>query len=254
MKYGAIYPSLADRTVLVTGGGSGIGESIVRHFADQKSKVGFIDINQELSENLCKELNEAGHNVHFEQCDITDTPNLKDAIEKIRKELGPITVLVNNAAHDERHVFEEVTPEYWDARFAVNIKHQFFAAQAVADDMKNAKNGSIINMGSTSWMIGQGGMAGYTAAKSAVLGLTRSLARDLGEFNIRVNSIAPGWIMTQRQIDLWLTEESEKDLMKRQCLKRKLFPDDIARAILFFASDESGACTNQSYVVDGGWI
>ena len=254
MKYGAIYPSLMDKTVIVTGGGSGIGESIVRHFANQKSKVGFIDINQAVSENLCTELKQDGHDIHFEKCDITDTSNLKLAIDNIRKQLGPITILVNNAAHDERHVLEEVTPEYWDKRFAVNIKHQFFAAQAVVDDMKKADNGSIINMGSTSWMIGQGGMAGYTAAKSAVLGLTRSLARDLGEFNIRVNSIAPGWIMTQRQKDLWLTEEAENDLMKRQCLKRKLNPDDIARTILFFASDEASACTNQSYVVDGGWI
>ncbi len=254
MKYGAIYPSLENKTVLVTGGGSGIGESIVRHFANQKSKVGFIDKMQTTGEAFCSELKQAGHTVHFESCDITETQNLKLAVENIRKELGPITILINNAAHDERHILEEVTPEYWDERFAVNIKHQFFAAQAVVNDMKKSGGGSIINMGSTSWMIGQGGMAGYTAAKSAVLGLTRSLARDLGEFNIRVNSIAPGWIMTQRQINLWLTEEAEKDLMKRQCLKRKLYPDDIARTILFFASDEAGACTNQSYVVDGGWI
>ena len=254
MKYGAIYPSLEGRTVLVTGGGSGIGESIVQHFANQKSKVGFIDKNETASEALCSELKKNGHTVHFELCDITETSAFESAIDKIRQELGPITILVNNAAHDERHVLENVTPEYWDERFAINIKHQFFAAKAVIGDMKAAGNGSIINMGSTSWMIGQGGMAGYTAAKSAVLGLTRSLARDLGEFNIRVNSIAPGWIMTQRQIDLWLTEESEKDLMKRQCLKRKLYPDDIARTILFFASDEAGACTNQSYVVDGGWL
>ena len=192
--------------------------------------------------------------MHFEHADLTDTAALKAVIGRIRAALGPIDVLVNNAAHDERHATLEITPEYWDDRIAVNLKHQFFAAQAVLPDMIEKKNGSIINFGSTSWMIGQGGMAAYTSSKSAVLGLTRSLARDFGPYNIRVNAIAPGWIMTKRQIDLWLTPESEKELLNRQCLKRRLTPDDIARPTLFFASDESGACTNQQYVVDGGWV
>ena len=147
-----------------------------------------------------------------------------------------------------------MTPEYWDERFAVNLKHQFFAAQAAYPMMKAAGGGSVINMGSTSWMVGQGGMAAYTAAKSAVLGLTRSLARDWGPDNIRVNSVAPGWIMTERQIKLWLNAEGERELMTRQCLKRKLVPDDIARVVLFMASDASSAMTNQSYIVDGGWV
>ena len=254
MQYGAQYPSLKDKTVIVTGGGSGIGESIVTHFAEQGARVGFLDIAEEPSLALESGLCAAGHDVKFAKCDITDTKALQSAIGAIRDELGPVGVLVNNAAHDQRHKLEDVTPEYWDERIGVNIKHQFFAAQAVVDDMKSLGGGSIINMGSTSWMIGQGGMACYTAAKSAVLGLTRSLARDLGEFNIRVNSIAPGWIMTQRQIDLWLTDEAEKELMTRQCLKRKLEPADIARTVLFFSSDEAGACTNQSYIVDGGWV
>ena len=246
----ASYPSLKDRTVLISGGGSGIGEQIVRRFAEQGSRVGFLDIATEASEALSAEL---GDNVMFQQCDVTDIDALRSSITVIADHFGPVTVLVNNAAHDERHKLEDVTPEYWDGRIAGNLKHQFFAAQAVAPGMKEAGGGSIINMGSTSWMVGQGGMAAYTASKSAVLGLTRSLARDLGPFNIRANSVAPGWIMTERQETLWLTPEGEKELMERQCLKRKLVPDDIARPILFFASDESGACTNQSKVVDGGW-
>jgi len=168
-------------------------------------------------------------------------------------ELGAFAVLVNNAAHDERHRTEDVTPEYWDQRIAVNLKHQFFAAQAVLPDMKEARGGSIVNFGSTSWMAGQGGMAAYTAAKSAVLGLTRSLARDYGPHGIRVNAIAPGWIMTERQVALWLTPEGEAELMRRQCLKRKLVPDEVARFTVFLASEEASACTAQHYVVDGGW-
>jgi len=246
----ASYPSLKGRTVVVSGGGSGIGEQIVRRFAEQGSRVGFLDIAKDASEALASEL---GDNVMFQQCDVTDIGALQKSLANIADAFGPVTVLVNNAAHDERHKLEDVTPEYWDGRIAVNLKHQYFAAQAVAPGMKETGGGSIINMGSTSWMVGQGGMAAYTASKSAVLGLTRSLARDLGPYNIRANSIAPGWIMTERQESLWLTPEGEKELMERQCLKRKLVPDDIARPVLFFASDESGACTNQSYVVDGGW-
>ena len=150
--------------------------------------------------------------------------------------------------------WDTVTPEYWDERFATNLRHQFFAAQAVQPMMKAAGGGSIVNMGSVSWMVGQGGMAAYTAAKSAVLGLTRSLARDWGPDNIRVNSVAPGWIMTERQQQLWLTPEGEQELMTRQCLKRKLYPDDVARVVLFLAADDSSAMTNQSYIVDGGWV
>jgi NAD(P)-dependent dehydrogenase (short-subunit alcohol dehydrogenase family) len=251
---GAIYPDLESKSVLVTGGGSGIGEAIVQAFARQKSKVGFIDINAEASRKVTQGLEGAGGSVHFEHCDLTDIGALRASIARIREAHGPISILVNNAAHDERHKAEDVTPEYWDGRIAVNLKHQFFAAQAVLPDMKALGGGSIVNFGSTSWMIGQGGMAAYTAAKSGVIGLTRSLARDFGAFNIRVNAIAPGWIMTQRQIDLWLTPEAEKELMQRQCLKRKLYPPEIAKFVLFLSSEEAGACTNQHYVVDGGWV
>ena len=249
----ATYPSLADKTVIVTGGGSGIGESITTHFARQGAKVGFLDISDDASQALAAQLTDEGHTVRYVHCNVTDTKALQAAIGSINDDFGPAGVLVNNAAHDQRHKLEDVTPEYWDERIAINIKHQFFASQAVAEGMKKIGGGSIINMGSTSWMIGNGGMACYTAAKSAVLGLSRSLARDLGPFNIRVNSIAPGWIMTERQKELWLTPEGEADIFKNQCLKRFLVPEDIARPVLFFASDESAACTNQSYIVDGGW-
>ncbi len=250
----AIYPSLRGKTVVITGGGSGIGESIVSQFARQGSKVGFLDIAKEPSEALVRKLTDEGLQVEFIHCDITDTDALKAGISKIRDKFGSIGILINNAAHDQRHKFEDITPEFFDERIAVNIKHQVFAAQAVIPDMKDLGGGVIINMGSTSWMVGQGGMACYTAAKSAVLGLTRSLAHDYGPDNIRVLSVVPGWIITERQRELWLTEESEKDLMKNQCLKRHLLPDDIARPVLFFSSEEAGAATNQAYVFDGGWI
>lgn len=250
----AIYSDLEGKVVLVTGGGSGIGEAIVRGFANQKCKVAFIDIAREASEALVKELAGKDQQVLFEHADLRDIAALRAAIARIREALGPVQILINNAAHDERHATPDVTPEYWDDRIAVNLKHQFFAAQAVLPGMQAAKAGVIINFGSISWMIGQGGMAAYTACKSAVLGLTRSLARDYGPDNIRVNAIAPGWIMTQRQIDKWLTPESLKELEQRQCLKRKLMPDEVARFTVFLASEEASACTNQQYVVDGGWI
>jgi NAD(P)-dependent dehydrogenase (short-subunit alcohol dehydrogenase family) len=254
MAKGAIYPDLEDRTVVVTGGAMGIGEAIVRNFVRQKSRVGLLDIQKDRGEALTRELVEAGGQVHFEAVDLTDIPALRAAIEGVRNALGPITVLINNAAHDERHKTEEVTPEYWDGRIAVNLKHQFFAAQAVIPDMKASGGGAIVNFGSISWMAGQGGMAAYTAAKSAVIGLTRSLARDFGPDEIRVNAIAPGWILTERQKELWVTPEGERKLMEDQCLKRWLQPDEIARWAVFLASAEASAATGQHYVVDGGWV
>jgi NAD(P)-dependent dehydrogenase (short-subunit alcohol dehydrogenase family) len=250
---GAIYPDLKEKSVIVTGGASGIGEAIVRHFERQESKVAFIDVKQEEGRTLSKSLGGPSRGVHFEACDLTDIEALRRAIANIRRRIGPIGILINNAGHDERHKTEEVTPELFDDRIAVNLKHQFFASQAVLEDMKSLGGGAIINFGSISWMIGNGGMAVYTAAKSAVIGLTRSLARDYGAFNIRVNAIAPGWVMTKRQMERWLTPEGERLLMTQQCLKRKLVPDDIARFTVFLASEEAGACTAQHYIVDGGW-
>ena len=255
MSSWASYPSLNGRSVLVTGGGSGIGAQIVRRFCEQGSKVAFVDIDRQASGELVGALSEEGLAAPlFLPCDLRDIAALREVVRQAGETNGPITVLVNNAARDDRHPFDTVTPEYWDERFAANLRHQFFAAQAAYPMMKEAGGGSIINMGSTSWMVGQGGMAAYTAAKSGVLGLTRSLARDWGADNIRVNSLAPGWIMTERQKNLWLTPAGAQELMARQCLKRQLVPDDIARVVLFLASDDSVAMTNQSYIVDGGWV
>jgi D-xylose 1-dehydrogenase len=250
----AIYPDLAGKVVLVTGGASGIGAAIVRVFARQKSTVVLFDINEEAGMGLSRELSGQGLAAYFQRVDLTDIPALRAGVADACKAHGPTAILINNAAHDERHPTEEVTPEYWDDRIAVNLKHQFFAAQAVLSGMKAVGQGVIINFGSTSWMVGQGGMAAYTASKSGVIGLTRSLARDYGPFNIRVNAIAPGWIMTGRQIEKWLTPESEAELMRRQCLKRKLTPDELANFTVFLASDDASACTAQHYVVDGGWV
>lgn len=246
----AIYSDLKGRTVVVTGGAGGIGESIVRAFHAQGAKVGFLDIDTARGTKLQAEL---GEGTRFVVCDLTDIPALKAAIATVRDAFGPIDVLVNNAAHDERHATLEVTEDYWDGRMAVNLKHQFFAAQAVLPDMQATGKGAIVNLGSTSWVIGQGGMPAYTASKSAVIGLTRSLARDFGPFGIRVNAVAPGWIMTERQLALWVTPETDEYINENQCLKRRLVPDDIAKVVVFMCSDEAGAITNQHYVVDGGW-
>ena len=253
MQFGAIYPSLKGRGVLITGGGTGIGAEVVRHFAAQGAGVVFLDINEPKSISLVEELSSAGHTVHFLKCDLTDSDAIADMITQARALVGPLTILINNAANDQRHAWQDMTPSYWDDRIAVNLKHQFFTAQAVIPDMQEAGNGAIINMGSISWMISAGNMVGYTTAKAAVEGLTRSLARDLGPDNIRVNTIAPGWIMTDRQTELWLDEDGDRRIDERQCLKRKLLPEDVARVVLFYASDEASACTGETYVVDGGW-
>ncbi|KLK92415.1 3-oxoacyl-ACP reductase, partial [Microvirga vignae] len=230
---------------------SGIGESIARSFHAQGSKVAILDYNAGAGEALAKEL---GERAHFEHNDVRDIPALQAAIRRASERLGPITILVNNAARDDRHTIDQVTPEYWRERFATNLDHQFFAAQAVLPDMEKAGSGSIVNMGSTSYLVSEDSFAAYKTAKSAVVGLTRALARELGPRNIRVNCIVPGWIMTQRQIDLWLTPEGEKELLKRQCVKRKLVPQDIANFALFLGSDDSGAMSAQTYLVDGGWV
>jgi D-xylose 1-dehydrogenase len=246
----AIYSDLEGASVLVTGGGTGIGAAIVEAFARQKARVGFIDIQEGPSRALAARLD----GVHYEHADLTDIPALQRAIGAIRERQGGITILVNNAAHDERHATEDVTPEYFDQRIAVNLKHCFFAAQTVLPDMKAVGQGAIINFSSISWMAGTGGMPIYTAAKSAMLGLTRALARDYGPFNIRVNAIAPGWIRTERQEQLWITPEGERTMMDAQCLKRWLSPAEVAAPVLFLASDSASACTAQHYVVDGGWV
>jgi NAD(P)-dependent dehydrogenase (short-subunit alcohol dehydrogenase family) len=208
----------------------------------------------EPSRTLLQDLTASGARLLFENLDLTDVAALKKGIARIKQHFGPIEILINNAANDERHATEVVTEQVWDNRMAVNLKHQFFCAQAVLPDMKTAGKGVIVNLGSITWMAGQGGMAAYSAAKSAVLGLTRSLARDYGPFGIRVNAVAPGWIMTRRQLERWVTPQAEAEIMARQCLKRKLEPAEVAKFIVFLSSDEASACTSQHYVVDGGWV
>src|SRR6478672_5127284 len=243
----ATYPSLKGRRVFVSGGGSGIGASIVEHFAAQGSKVGFVDINEPASKQVAAKTGAA-----FLKCDIRDVKAYQAALVAIAAKQGPITVLINNAAHDERHKLEDVTPEFWDDRIAVNLRHAFFAIQAVVPGMKKAGGGSIVNFSSISYHTMTANLAVYQAAKAATIGLTRGLARDLGGDKIRLNSITPGWIMTQRQIDLWLTAEAEAGLMQAQCLKEKLYPPDIARMVLFLAADDSRLISAQNFVVDGG--
>jgi D-xylose 1-dehydrogenase len=255
MHQPAIYPGLAGKTVFITGGGSGIGAALTRGFAGQKSKVGFVDIAEEASRALATEVEkETGVAALFIPCDIRDITALQAAIERVRCELGDIAVLVNNAANDQRHAVEEVTPAYWDERMAVNLRPSFFTAQAVLPQMKRLGGGSIINFGSISWMVPQGGFPAYAAAKSAAHGLTRTLARDFGPFNIRVNCVVPGWVMTERQLQLWLTPEADAARAKAQCLPSRVMPEDIADMVLFLASDAAAKCTAQDFTVDGGWV
>ncbi len=250
----ALYPSLKDKAVFISGGATGIGAAFVAHFAEQGARVGFIDLLDQEAQALASEIAGKGQpKPLYRHCDVTDTAALKAAIAALAAELGPITELINSAANDQRHTIEEVTPEYWDNRLAINIRHQFFAAQAIAPMMIAAGGGSIVNIGSASWHLGQGGMPAYVAAKAGIEGLTRGLARDLGPHKIRVNCIIPGWIMTERQMTLWLTPEAERGLMEKQCLKEKVYPADIARMALWLAADDSRLCSAQNWVVDGGW-
>ncbi|MGB3387880.1 MAG: SDR family oxidoreductase [Pseudaminobacter sp.] len=251
----AVYPSLRDRTVFVSGGGSGIGSSIVGHFARQGARVGFIDVDEAASAKLVASIRADGHpEPLFIKTDVRDVEALQAAIGEVAERLGPVTVLVNNAARDDRHRLEEVTPEFWDRTIAVNLRHHYFAIQAVTPGMREAGGGSIINLSSISYKVLTPNVSVYQTAKAAVIGMTRGLARDLGADAIRVNSVMPGWIMTQRQIDLWLTPEKEENLLQVQCLKEKLYPPDVARLILFLASDDSRMITAQNYVVDGGRV
>lgn len=250
----AQYPSLRDRVVLITGGGAGIGASMVEQFSLQSAKVAFLDIVEDTSKALVAKLDHVPHPPRFFKCDITDIPALRSVIEKIHKNLGAPTVLINNAGSDDRHDFEQVTPEYWDQRIAVNLKHQFFAAQAVVPGMRAAGGGSIVNVSSIAWMIPADRLSVYTAAKAAIVGMTRSLAHHLGADNIRVNCILPGAILTERQRRLWMSPAYEAEILSRQCLKRHIGPDEVARQVLFLAADDSAAITNQNHIVDGGWI
>ena len=255
MTGGAQYPSLAGRVVFVTGGASGIGSSIVEHFCAQGSRVAFVDLRTDLATALVAGIVTRGHPPPwYRECDLRDIDALKSAIADAGKALGPIRALVNNAGNDDRHTLDQVTPEYFDDRIAVNLKHQLFAAQAVRPQMRDAGGGSIINFNSITWTVADGDSVCYVTAKSAITGLTRALAAELGPEHIRVNSITPGWIMTERQVRLWLTPEGERQIDERQALPGRLYPPDIARMALWLAADDSRMCSKQTVVVDGGWI
>ena len=249
----ADYRSLAGRTVLVTGGASGIGHALVRAFAAQRAKVGFVDIMEDAGRVLAEELSAAGAEVCFAAADITDIRALKAAISEIEGRIGPIGVLVNNAANDMRHDWRNVSPADFDANIAVNLRHQYFAIQAVAPGMIAAGGGSIVNFGSISWLVGAPDLTVYETAKAAIHGMTRSFARELGKHRVRVNVVLPGWVMTERQLKLWVNEDADKLLADRQCLPGRIRPEDVAPMVLFLAADDSAMITSQSFTVDAGW-
>lgn len=247
----ARYPSLADRTVVVTGGASGIGAEIVTAFAAQGARVGLVDLDAEAGQALADRL---GDRVAFARADLRDIDALRAALADLAARQGPPTVLVNNAARDDRHDWRDVTPEYWDERMATNLRHMFFAIQATAPGMIAAGGGSIVNLGSNSWWEASGNMPAYTTAKSAVHGLTRTMARDLGSHRIRVNTVVPGWVMTERQKALWATPEALEKHRQRQCLPDLIAPVYIARMVLFLASDDAAMCTAQNFFVEAGSV
>ena len=251
----ARYPSLEGRVVLITGGATGIGESMVAHFARQGARVAFFDIQDEAATRLVDGLAAEGCIAPlYLHCDLTDVAALRNSVERVLAALGTVDVLVNNAANDQRHTIEEVTAEYWDRSMAVNLRPQFFMIQAVLPAMRKARRGSIINMSSIAWMIPSTGVPLYIAAKAAIVGLTRTLAHELGPEGIRVNAVLPGAIATERQKQLWYTPEYKAEILASQALKLEIKPADVARLVLFLAADDSSAITNQSYVVDGGWV
>jgi D-xylose 1-dehydrogenase len=248
-----IYPSLRDRVVFISGGSSGIGAELVRAFAVQGSRVAFCGTRPEGGRALIEEAKIAGHaEPWYAACDVRDVAAYQALLASVRNELGPVRVLINNAGRDDRHTMEEVTSAFWDERIALNLKHYFFAIQAVAPGMEKAGGGSIVNMGSVSWMRGRPNFVGYTTAKAGILGLTRTLARELGARNIRVNALVPGAIVTERQTNLHRDPAADKEFLDAQCLKIRLDPGHVARATLFLAADDSDGMTGQHVLVDGG--
>ncbi|GIT90934.1 3-oxoacyl-ACP reductase [Jannaschia pagri] len=246
----ATYPSLKGKTVFMTGGASGIGAEIVAAFADQGARVGFLDIDAAGGAAMAARFPGVVHHT----CDLRDIDALRAGFDALSTALGPADVLINNAARDDRHDWRDVTPDYWDERQATNLRHMFFAIQAVAPGMAGQGGGSIINMGSNSWWEAGGGFPAYATAKAAVHGLTRTMARDLGGDRIRVNTVVPGWIMTDRQKELWVTEESIEKHRARQCLPDLIDPVHVARMVLFLASDDAMMCTANNYMVEAGSI
>lgn len=245
----AVYPSLRGKRVIVTGGGSGIGAAIVGAFARQGAQVFFLDVAVEESRELERSLAHMSFAPKFFRCDLRDV----QALAKTVAEIGPVQVLVNNAANDDRHDFEDVSLQYWDDRLAVNLRHLFFCAQAVTPGMKEAGGGAIINFGSVSWHLAMAGLSVYQTAKAGIEGMTRALARELGEYGIRVTCVVPGGVRTPRQMRLWHTPDEEARILAQQCLKARIEPEDVASLVLFLASDDARMCTAHEYFVDAGW-
>ena len=252
MSY-AIYPSLADKTVVITGGGSGIGAAVVEAFAQQGARVFFLDVAEDDSLALQEKLRDAKHPPLFKRCDLCSVDAIESVFASIVDAAGPIDVLVNNAGNDDRHDIGELTASYWDGRIAVNLRHQFFCAQAAARGMRQAGRGVILNFGSVSWHVALPNLPIYLTAKAGIEGLTRGLARDLGGAGIRVNCIIPGAVKTPRQMNLWQTPESEAKVVAGQCLQLRIEPEHVARMALFLASDDASRCSGRDYFVDAGW-
>jgi NAD(P)-dependent dehydrogenase (short-subunit alcohol dehydrogenase family) len=250
----AVYPSLRGQRVFITGGATSVGAAVVSAFAEQGAQVAFVDIAEKESVELVESIKALGHGtVWWRHCDVCDVVALKAAIAQAQEELGAFSTLVNNVASDDRHTLESVTPDYWDERMAVNQRPAFFAIQAVVSGMRSLGGGSIINLGSTGWQRKSNEYPCYAVAKSSVNGLTRGLAATMGADRIRVNTVSPGWVMTQRQLSLWLNDEAVDAIQKSQCLPDKIMASDVARMVLFLASDDSAMCTAQEFKVDAGW-
>jgi D-xylose 1-dehydrogenase len=246
---GVTYRSLAGQGVLVTGGAMGIGSDIVRAFAGQGCRVGFVDREEVAGRVLAGELS----NVFFEPCDVTDVPALQAALGRLGAQVGGVDVLVNNVANDQRHRIEDITPQYFDERIAVNLRPHFFATQAVLGSMRAKGGGSIVNIGSGSWKNKTPNLSVYASAKAAMLGFTRCLARDLGRDGIRVNCIVPGWVMTERQVSLWVDEAGERVMDENHCIPGRIVGADIAHMALFLAADTARMVTAAEFIVDAGW-
>ncbi len=250
----ARYPDLKDRTVLISGGATGIGKALVEAFAFQGAITAFVDVNEAAGRDLESGLNAEGHKANFYPCDITDTEDYQRVIKKVSEQSGVISVLVNNAANDVRHSLDSLSSEQFDKLVSVNLKHAMFASQAVIPMMKRLGGGSIINLGSVGWMMASAGYPVYAAAKAAAHGMTRGLAREFGGENIRVNTLVPGWVMTEKQLKLWVDDAAEALIKSSQCLAGKVLPEHIANMALFLGSEASCMCTAQNFIVDGGWV
>jgi len=250
----ARYPSLADAAVFVTGGADGIGQALVQQFARQGCRVGFADINTEKATATIAGCLEAGaaHEPRFYEVDLVDISALQDVMAAAIADLDGIDVLVNNAANDDRHTWEEMTPDYWDDRLNTNLRHYFFTIQAAAPGMIERGKGSIINIGSSSYMMQEDFFPGYAIAKSGVEGITRTMARTFGPHGVRVNTVMPGWVATERQLEKWWSPEGEAQTLEDQAIKRRILAPEFAQMVLFLAADDGAACTAQTFIVDGG--